>query len=73
MTKQTHVTPHPSGWAAKDTGNDKASRVFETKLETVNWARQHSQREQSELVIHNLNGRIGAKDSHGNDPYPPKG
>lgn len=73
MSKQTHVTTHPSGWAATDTGNDRASRVFDTKQQTVDWARQHSQREQSELVIHNRDGKIGAKDSHGNDPCPPKG
>ncbi|MDY2739481.1 MAG: DUF2188 domain-containing protein [Acidaminococcus sp.] len=27
----------------------------------------------SELVIHNRNGQISHKDSHGNDPFPPKG
>lgn len=73
MTKQTHVNPHHKGWESKDTGNDKASRVFDTKREAVDWARQHSRRERSELVIHNQNGRIGSKDSHGNDPCPPKG
>ncbi|WP_143808521.1 DUF2188 domain-containing protein, partial [Pantoea rodasii] len=27
----------------------------------------------SELLIHGENGRIRAKDSHGKDPFPPKG
>ena len=27
----------------------------------------------SELIVHGTNGRIRAKDSFGNDPFPPKG
>ena len=27
----------------------------------------------TELVIHRKDGRIQSSDSHGNDPYPPKG
>jgi hypothetical protein len=73
MSNQTHVATHPKGWAAKDTGNEKASRVFDKKQDAVDWARQHSRRVESELVIHRKDGTIGQKDSHGHDPYPPKG
>ncbi|MFR0567991.1 DUF2188 domain-containing protein [Lentilactobacillus parabuchneri] len=27
----------------------------------------------SELVVHNRDGKISRKDSHGHDPHPPKG
>lgn len=74
MAKQTHVVPNPNGgWDSKDAGNQKASKHFDTKQEAVDWAREHSRNRGSELVIHNKDGKIGQKDSHGNDPYPPKG
>ena len=71
--KQTHIVPHSDGWASKDSGNDRASRVFDKKQDAVNWGREHSRNIESELMIHNRNGQIGQKDSHGNDSYPPKG
>jgi hypothetical protein len=71
--KQTHIVPNSSGgWDSKDTGNSKASRHFETKQETIDWGRQHSRRKGNEFVIHNKKGNIAQKDSHGNDPCPPK-
>lgn len=36
-------------------------------------ARKISQNQGSELVIHGRDGKIQRSDSHGNDPYPPKG
>lgn len=71
--KQTHIVPRDNGWGVKDTGNQRDSRHFDRKQDAVDWGRQHSQNVDSELVIHNKNGQIGQKDSHGNDPYPPKG
>jgi len=35
--------------------------------------RQISKNRGAEFVIHNKDGKISGKDSHGNDPYPPKG
>ncbi|WP_338587823.1 DUF2188 domain-containing protein [Paenibacillus sp. Y5S-9] len=29
--------------------------------------------QKTELIIHGKDGKIQSKDSHGNDPYPPKG
>lgn len=71
--KQTHVVPNPNGgWDSKDTGNSRVSRHFDTKRETTDWARDHSRRDGNELVIHNQDGKIRQKDSHGNDPCPPR-
>lgn len=36
-------------------------------------ARDFAIKAQSEVVIHGVNGKIRAKDSYGNDTYPPKG
>ena len=74
MSKNTHhVVPAPKGgWNVRKGGSDRASKHFENKEEAVNWARQVSITQKSELVIHKRDGTIQRKDSHGNDPLPPK-
>ncbi|HQQ20225.1 MAG TPA: DUF2188 domain-containing protein, partial [Exilispira sp.] len=37
------------------------------------FARKLSKKDNTELIIHKKDGRIQQKDSHGHDPYPPKG
>ncbi len=69
-----HVVPNPEGgWDVKRNGADRASGHFETKLEAEQKGREISQHQKTELVIHNKDGKISGSDSHGNDPYPPKG
>jgi len=68
-----HVVPSPGGgWDVKRNGANRASRHFDTKQEAVDRGRQISRNQESELIIHNLNGRISQSDSHGNDPCPPR-
>jgi uncharacterized protein YdaT len=72
--KNQHVTPHPSGgWQVKGEGNQKATKVTDTKQEAIDIARQIAKNQGSELIIHGKDGKIQSKDSHGNDPFPPKG
>lgn len=74
MTKRNqHVVPHPEGWAVKPAGGEKASSVHSTQQDAINRARGVAQNQGTELFIHGRNGRIRERDSHGNDPYPPKG
>jgi hypothetical protein len=47
--------------------------VFDRKQDAVDRAREISQNQKSELVVHGQNGQIQYKDSHGNDPFPPRG
>ncbi|TNJ39581.1 DUF2188 domain-containing protein [Chlorobaculum thiosulfatiphilum] len=71
--KSTHVVPNPNGgWKVKQSGSSKASNVFSTKKPAIDRARDLSARQHTELVIHNKNGKISGKDSHGNDPCPPR-
>ncbi|MCU0848841.1 MAG: DUF2188 domain-containing protein [Spirochaetes bacterium] len=72
--KSHHVVPASNGgWNIKKGGADRASAHAETKTQAIVIARKISQNQGSELVIHNKNGKISQSDSHGNDPYPPKG
>lgn len=74
MTKSTHVVPNSDGgWDIQQSGGQRSSGHFDTKNEAIDRARTISQNQQTELVIHNQDGKIAGKDSHGNDPYPPKG
>lgn len=74
MGKNQHVTPHLNGgWQVKGAGNSKATVKTSTQADAINIARTISRNQGSELVIHRPNGQIRDKDSHGHDPYPPKG
>lgn len=74
MGKNQHVTPHPDGgWQVKGEGNSRATARTNTQKEAIDIARGIAQNQGSELVIHGQNGQIRDKDSHGKDPFPPKG
>lgn len=72
--KNVHVTPREGGdWAVKKSGAQRASSVHERKSDAVKVARAAARKEQSELVVHNKDGRIAEKDSHGHDPRSSRG
>lgn len=74
MSNTRHVIPNSEGgWDSKKGGAERASKHFDTKKAAEDYSRELSKREKSELVIHNKDGKIARKDSHGNDPHPPKG
>ncbi|MCP4522148.1 MAG: DUF2188 domain-containing protein [Cytophagales bacterium] len=69
-----HVVPNKNGgWDSKKGGAKKASKHFETKKEAEDYSRDLSRKQKTELVIHRKDGTIQRKDSHGNDPFPPRG
>lgn len=57
----------------KTGGAERAAAHFDKKAEAIDRGRTISQNARAELVIHNRDGRIAQSDSHGHDPYPPKG
>lgn len=72
--KNQHVTPHPDGgWQVKGAGNSKSTARTNTQSEAIDIGRGIAQNQGSELFIHRPNGQIRDRDSHGNDPFPPKG
>ena len=56
----------------KGAGNQKATKVFDTQKEAIDYGRNIAKNQQSKLVIHRPSGQIRDKDSYGNDPCPPK-
>ena len=73
--KTTHVVPKPkgAGWNVKHGGATRASSHHNTQHEATKRARVISRKQGTELFVHSKDGRIARKDSHGGDPYPPKG
>ena len=68
-----HVVPRADGWAVQRGGAGRASGLFDTKASAVERGREISRNAGTELRIHNRDGRIASSDSHGHDPFPPKG
>lgn len=74
MGKNQHVVHDPNGgWNVKGEKNQKATFHAQNKSDATRKAREISKNQKSELFIHGRNGRIQSRDSHGNDPHPPKG
>lgn len=71
--KAQHVIHSDGRWAVKRAGATKASRVFTTQKEAVNYAHTLAKNNKTELFIHGKNGLIRERNSFGADPYPPKG
>ena len=68
-----HVVPRDGNWAVQCEKAARASSLHRTQAEAISAARQIARAEHTELVIHGRDGKIRDKDSHGHDPYPPKG
>lgn len=75
MANKIHIVAHNrnGGWDAKVSGVEKALKHFDNQAECIKYTRAISQNQRSELKIQGRNGRFRASDSHGNDPYPPRG
>ena len=74
MAKNVHVTKRPDGnWQTIVEGNTRASHITKTQEQARLKAREQAIKNHSDVVSHGENGKIRARDSYGNDPYPPKG
>lgn len=71
--KNQHVVPHNGEWAVRGAGNSRVTSTFERQSDAIEAARTIAQNQGSELLIHGRNGQIRERDSHGHDPFPPKG
>ena len=51
-------------------GANRASRVFATQAEAVDYARRLSRRERGDLYIHRSDGTIRSRDSYAKEAFP---
>lgn len=73
VKRNQHVVPSGGDWAVKGAGAKRATEVLPTKREAVDRGREISRNQGTELFIHGQDGKIQSRDSHGKDPFPPKG
>jgi hypothetical protein len=71
--KNQHVVPHNGQWGVRGEGNDRFTSLHDTQAKAIDAARKIAQNQGSELFIHNRQGQIRDRDSHGNDPFPQHG
>ncbi|MEZ5323387.1 MAG: DUF2188 domain-containing protein [Microthrixaceae bacterium] len=72
--KPVHVTPRPDGdWSVQREGGERASSIHDTQAQAEAEGRRLARQDETEFLLHGRDGRIRARDSYGNDPYPPKG
>lgn len=68
-----HTVPHGDGWANRREGSSRVAKVFARKSDAQAAGRVTAMRDHTEHHIHKKDGSIGARNSYGNDPHPPKG
>ena len=71
--RNQHVVPHDEGWAIRGSGSRRATSIHRTQQPAIDAAREIARNQRTEVFIHGRDGRIRARDSHGSDPFPPRG
>ncbi len=71
--KQVWVSPFDSAWKVQSANTGRAAAIVETKAEAVELAREIAMNKRAELIVQNLDGKIGWKNSYGNDTFHPRG
>ncbi len=70
--KRQHVIPTlRGGWAVRNIGARRASRVFETQSDAVAYAKEKARSEGAVLYIHGKDGLVKDRIAYGEDPLPP--
>lgn len=72
IKKDQHVIPSSGSWAVRRTGAERASRLFATQGEAINYARSIAQKEHAALYIHKKDGKVMSKDSYAKPSDSPK-
>ena len=68
MNKSQHVVQTRDGnWAVRKSGAARASRVFPTQADAVQYARDAARKEGAEMYVHRGDGTITDRDSYRTD------
>ena len=63
-----HTVHRDGQWINEVEGGERASSTHATKDEAVAAGRELARNRKTEHVIHNVDGKIGDRNSYGNDP-----
>ena len=73
MNKNVHTVHNKNGQQNKFENVSKAINTYSTKQDAQKAGRLIAKQNNSEHIIHGLNGRIQSKNTYGKDPFPPRG
>ncbi|QVG65587.1 DUF2188 domain-containing protein [Curtobacterium flaccumfaciens pv. flaccumfaciens] len=73
MSERVETYYEDGSWKNKRVGNERASGVFDRKVDAQAAGREQALRLQAEHTVKKMNGQIGEKNSYGNDPKRSKG
>ncbi len=66
-----NVVRHGDDWVVRRDGGQRASRIFDTQREAIDYGRPIARRDETELRIQDVNARWRDSDSYCPDPAPP--
>ncbi len=73
-TPAIHVVPRGNRrWAVEREGAGHPASMHATQAEATKAGRALAKRDRTEFIVHRKDGQIRARDSYGNDPFPPQG
>jgi hypothetical protein len=72
MGKNQHITYKNGLWNVIGAGNSKPTKTFNNKNTAIDYGRKIATNQQSNIIIHKMDGKIQDSDSYGKDPCPPK-
>ena len=72
-TEAIHTVPTDDGWANKREGSNGSLSRHTTKAGAVRAGRERARQDQTDHIVHNEDGSIGARYSYGHDPKSRKG
>jgi hypothetical protein len=72
QSRNIHVVMRNGQWVVRGDTIKKVQSVHSTQYDAINAARKIAKAEQTELVIHGIDGRIRERDSYLSGPLPPK-
>ena len=73
MAHQHVVHRNDDTWAVRGEGNTRDTSRHDTQHEAQQRAKEIATNQGGDVITHGLDGKIRARDSYGNDPFPPHG
>lgn len=70
--RNVHTVHSGKGWTNRYENSNRTLGYYDTKAKAQAAGRKKAIQNNSEHIIHGLNGRIQNKNSYGNDPFPPR-
>lgn len=62
-----HVVPSSAGgWSVRKTGASRASKIFTTQTDAINYAKQLARKDKADVYVHGRDGMVRNRTSYKN-------